>query len=165
MLLLGETEAEAKIVVPEVRTEVVAIRRAAVPRTVVPAPATVHAARPTHRTCRIILCIATVFAIPVLTPFPNISTHVVDAKLVGLLGRYVMRGIAAIVRVPTNLMQVVTSAVLIMLGVVATSRCEFPFSLCRQTEGLAGTAVQLTDEFLTVVPRDTFYRFIVAIEA
>ena len=151
-MLLGEAEAEAKSAVPAVRIAAEAIRRAAAPRIVDPAPATDHAVRPTHRTCRVILCIAAVGTIPVLTPFPNIPAHVVDAKFVGLLGRYVVRGIAAIIIIPSHIMQVVTSAILIMTGIVATTGCEFPFRFGGQTESLARKAVQLTDEFLAIVP-------------
>ena len=48
-LLLGEGQAEAEVVVAVVGRVVVAVRRAAVPRVVVPATASVHTVRPTIR--------------------------------------------------------------------------------------------------------------------
>ena len=75
-LLLREGEAKAEVVVAIARRVVAAIRRATVPLAVVTATATKNPARPTVRTRRITTAIT---AIQVLTPFPNVSTHVVDA--------------------------------------------------------------------------------------
>ena len=52
-LLLGEDQAEPKVVVRVAGSAAVAIRRAKEPRGVAPATAAIHAARPTRSTSRI----------------------------------------------------------------------------------------------------------------
>ena len=77
VLLLGEGKAEAEEVVPVVREVVETVRRATEPRVAVPAAATAHAVRPTVSTRRVGLCCAAVISVPILTPFPYISAHII----------------------------------------------------------------------------------------
>lgn len=71
-MLLGESEAEAKVAVTNAVIVAATERRATAPGNVVPATSTKHAARkarPTIRTGRIRLMSIIIFAIPVRTPF------------------------------------------------------------------------------------------------
>ena len=79
--LTSEGEAQAEVVEAVRRAVVVTVRNAAEPRAAAPATATVHAARPTCRTGRIVLGGAAVITatIPITTPFPYIAAHIVDA--------------------------------------------------------------------------------------
>ena len=85
-ILTSEGKAQAEEVETVRRAVVVTKRHAAVPREVVPATATEHAARPTIRTCGIVLRRTAITAIPVATPFPHVACHVVETQLVGCLG-------------------------------------------------------------------------------
>ena len=163
-LLLGEDKAEAKVVARAAWRVEVTIRRATVPGEDEPAATAIHAARPTRSTSRIGLRSTTITAFPVLTPFPYITAHVVHSKLIRPLCGYVVCMRAAVISIPCHFVQIIASAVLVALALLASSGCIFPFCLSRQTEFLACKGVQLDDELLTIIPADPFYRSVVALE-
>ena len=84
--LTSEGKAQAEVAATARRVVAATKRHAAAPRDAEPATATVHAVRPTIRTCWIVLRGTAITAIPVATPFPHVATHIVDAQLVGRLG-------------------------------------------------------------------------------
>ena len=86
--LTSEGKAQAEAVATERQAVVATKRHAAEPGVAAPATATEHAARPTIRTCGIVLRRTAVSTFPIATPFPHVTAHIVDAQLVGRLGGY-----------------------------------------------------------------------------
>ena len=81
-----EGKAQAEVAATARRVAVATIRHAAAPRAAEPATATAHAVRPNSKTGRIGLRCACVTTTPIITPFPYVAAHIVDAQLVGRLG-------------------------------------------------------------------------------
>ena len=73
----SEGEAQAKVVAADDRRAPVAGRHTAAPGVVEPTAATVHAVKGRTGTCGIRLRTATIISVPVLTPFPDVATHVI----------------------------------------------------------------------------------------
>ena len=161
MLLLGEGQSEAKVVVAEVGGVVVTVRRATEPRVVVPATAAVHAVRPTISTRRIGLRGATIAAIPVTAPLPNIATHIIQAQLIRLFRADSMSFTFTVAHIPSHIVYGVTSGIFVAFTLISTSGGIFPLRFSRQAEVLSCKCIQLCDEGLTIIPRDLFYRQIV----
>jgi hypothetical protein len=95
---------------------VVAVRHAGAPRIAVPTAATKNAGRACRGTGRISLGSTTIRAIPVSTPFPNISGHIIYAKLICLLGADLMRAVAAVINVPCHIAYSIAAAILVALA-------------------------------------------------
>src|SRR5690349_19222138 len=70
-------DAKAQVVVPEVRRAPEAVRRAAAPGVVAPAPAPVHPVRALLGAYWVGDQTRRVVAVPVRTPFPHVAVHVV----------------------------------------------------------------------------------------
>ena len=89
-ILSSEGKPEPKVAEAVRRVVAATKRHAAGPRVVAPATATAHARRPTIRTGGIGLRCACVITgtIPIITPFPYVAAHIVDAQLVRRLGGY-----------------------------------------------------------------------------
>ena len=152
-----QRQAEAEVVGAVAGREPAANSDAAAPGNAPPAAATIDAVRARSRTLRIRLRIRRVRAIPILTPFPNVATHVVKAKFVSLLRPDNVSLIATITIIPSYVPDVVRTAVLITTALIAASRSIFPLSLSRQTETLAGHLIESRNEALAVVPRNLFH--------
>ena len=60
-------------------------RRLTVTGIIKPTTTTEHAVRSIGRTCRISLRSSLIVTIPVLTPFPDVTTHVENTKFIGTL--------------------------------------------------------------------------------
>lgn len=162
--LLGEDKAQASAAARDLGRDAVPVRGAAAPQTADTAATAVHAVRPTDCASRIGLGVAAVTAIPVLTPFPNVARHVVDAEFVGLFGFHGVRLAEAVARVPCHVVDTAASAVLCVAALVAAAGSKFPFRFGGEAEAFAREGVQTADEGLAVVPRHTFYWKVVAFE-
>ena len=149
-----ESKAKAEVGVAEVSVAPVAIRYTAVPGEVVPAATTDHAVRARCRSGWVGRWRAAVIilSIPVLTPLIHIAAHVIDAKLVGLLGGDFVSRFAAVAFIPCNIVKSVAAAVLVALALASTTGCVLPLRLGGQAEVLTSQRVQLRDKLLTVVP-------------
>ena len=158
--LTSEGKAQAEVVVTERRGVAVTIRHAAAPRVVEPATATVHAGRPTIRTCGIVLRRTAITAIPITTPFPHVATHIVDAQLVGRLGGYGMGLVGVIVITPCHISEGVAAAIFVATAIVATASGELPFGFSGQAEVLAGEGIQFGDKLLAIFPRNIIHRIV-----
>ena len=79
-------KAQAEAVEVAIGAPIVAVRHTAPPGGVDPTAATVHMGRARSRSSGVGLSIRTVAAVPVLARLKHIAAHVVEAKLVGLLG-------------------------------------------------------------------------------
>ena len=100
-MLQGETEPDA--VVPVGRGVIAAISTATVRSTAAPATATIHTVSASGRACRICLSTAAISTIPVTAPLPNITTHIIDAQLVGCLGLHSVSRAATVISVPRHI--------------------------------------------------------------
>ena len=129
-----EGKAEAEDVVAIARRVAVTIRRATEPIVVEPATATNNPVRPTPRACRISLSIATIAAIPVLTPFQHIAAHVIQAQLIRLLFLYGMCLTSTVNSAPGYIVYHAATAILGVIAPVATSGGILPLCFCRQAE-------------------------------
>ena len=158
--LTSEGKAQAEGLATVRRVVVVTIRHAAVPREVVPATATVHAVRPTIRTCGIVLRRTAVSTFPIATPFPYVATHIVDAQLVRRLGGYGVGLVATVIIIPSHIINRVAATILIAAAIVATTCGELPFRLGGQAEVLAGKGIQFGDERLAIFPRNIIHRIV-----
>ena len=78
-------------------------------------------------------CPRRIRSIPILTPFPHISTHIVEAKLIRLQPSDLMRFPSSVVTEPRDLIEIITPAVLISFTHRTTLSRELPFSFRRQT--------------------------------
>ena len=156
--LTSEGKAQAEVVVTVRRVAAGTIRHAAAPRVAVPATATVHAVRPTIRTCGIVLRRTAVSTFPIATPFPYVATHIVDSQLVGCLGGYGVGLVATVIIIPSHVAEGVAATILIAAAIVATTCGELPFRLGGQAEVLAGEGVQFANKGLAIFPRNIFYR-------
>ncbi len=76
--LWDKNKPQAQIGVAVSRSAAGATRHPAVPRIAVPATATIHAGRACSRTSRVGLCGGIISAVPISTPFTNVSAHIVD---------------------------------------------------------------------------------------
>ena len=133
-------------------------RHSTIQKVVAPATATDYAVRPTIGACRIGLSSATVRAIPVATPFPQVATHIVNAQLVGRLGGYGVSLVTAIVVIPSHITNLVAATVFVALAHVTTPSSIFPFCFSGQAEVFAGEGIQFGDKLLAIVPRHLLYR-------
>ena len=154
VLLLGEGQAHPKVDAAVVGAEVVAISRAAAPSVVAPAATANHAARPTIRACRVRLGTAVVRAVPILTPLVYVTAHIIDAEFVGLLGFDGMRSTVAVIPVPSHIIKIVTTTILVTFALLSATSSILPFCFGRETELLACKLVEYSDEGLAVVPRN-----------
>ena len=139
--LTSEGKAQAEVEATVRREAAVTKRHAAEPRDEVPATATVHAERPTIRTCGIVLRRTAVSTFPIATPFPYVATHIVDAQLVGRLFGYGVGLFVAIIPIPCHIVEGVAATILIASALVATASGKLPFRLGGQAEVLAGDGV------------------------
>ena len=154
---LGEDQAEAKAADVVDRKADATERQTTATGIIDPATTTEHAARPTLRTCWICLGIAAVVPKPVLTPLPYIATHVINAKLVSFLSFHRVEVVATIAIIPCHFFNIVATAVLSMLALVAATSSELPFCFGRQAEALARFFIQLLNKLLTIMPTDILY--------
>src|SRR5574344_307886 len=107
---------------------------------------------------RIGLSTAAIVAIPVAAPLIYITTHIVYAQLVGLLGTYGMSFAPAIVIVPRHVTYRIAATIFVACTFVATTGGIFPFRLSGQTKGFARQLIQFGKKRLAVVPTDSFHR-------
>ena len=109
--MIRELEGKAKpdAVVPVVRVDDEPERNAAVPGVAAPTAATQNAVRARRRSLRVRLRTAAVITIPVVTPFPHVAAHVVDAKFVGGLGAYRVSGDTTVIFIPSNITKSIAS--------------------------------------------------------
>ena len=154
--LTSEGKAQADVAMDR-RVVAVTIRHTAAPRVDEPATATDHAARPTIRTCRIVLRGAAVIVIPIATPFPHVATHIVDAQLVGRLGGNGVGLVATVIIIPSHVAEGVAATILIASALVATASGKLPFRLGGQAEVLAGEGIQFGDKLLAIFPRNIIH--------
>ena len=82
----------------------------------------IFATRICFRTIAIIISI-----IPVLTPLPNITTHVIYSKFVWLFCAYFMCFIFAITTVQYNIFYNIATAIFISFAFISAPCCIFPF--------------------------------------
>ena len=163
-LSLGEDEAQPEVVVRVAGRVVEPVRGAAEPGRVAPAATAAHAERPTACAGGIGLGVAVVTAVPVLTPFPNVACHVIDAEFVGLFCFHGMRLVVAIAFIPCHVVNAAAAAVLRVAALVAAAGSKFPFRFGGETETFAREGVQLADEGLAIVPRHRLHGQVVAFE-
>ena len=78
MSLLGECQAKPEDVETEIWSVVETDRQTAVTRIAVPATTTGHTDRPTIRTSRIRLRGTRIRTIPIRTPFPYVTSHIIN---------------------------------------------------------------------------------------
>ena len=154
-----EEEAKATVVEAEVRVEPEAIGEPTVARTAIVATATQDTFKTTVRTDRVGDGRGRIVAVPIGTPLPDVARHVVETELIGGVLGDRMGLIVAIAIVPSDIVDVVRTGILVAFGEVTTTGSKFPFSLCREGERAIGDdRVELLDERLTVVPRDLLDR-------
>ena len=134
VLILRKAEAEAKVVEPAAGIVVETKRHSAAPRVVVPATATAHAVGARRWSRWIRLRASAVTSIPVLTPFINITAHIVNTQFVRRFGFYVVCSTTAVVIVPRNISYCVAATVFVTSRFIASSCCIFPFRFRRKSE-------------------------------
>ena len=155
--LTSEGKAQAEVADTARRAAAETIRHAAFPREVDPATATAHAARPTIRTCGIVLRRTAVSTFPIATPFPYVAGHIVDAQLVGRLGGYRVGLVGTVIIIPSHVAEGVAATILIASALVATTCGELPFCLGGQAKVLAGEGVQFANKGLAIFPRNKIH--------
>ena len=154
-MLFACGKAEAQIAAPIDWGVGVSIRHSAALRIVAPTATTDHAVR---ARCRVRLAAATVAAVPVLTPLPNVAAHIVDSKFIWCLCTNLMGLASTIVNVPSHITDIVASAVLVSPALVSTSCSVFPLCFGRKPEILTCFLIELSDKFLGVIPTNFFNR-------
>ena len=100
-----------------------------------------------------------------MTPFPDVTRHIVDTERISCLTGYRMRLPATVRLVPRNRTYDVISAETGFGGRLSALRSILPLGLRRQTETQVTQLrcqhfVQLVDEGLTVVPTDIIHRVV-----
>lgn len=141
-MLFACGQTEAQIVVLAFWAVVVPKRHPTVLRIVVPTTSTKHAVRACRRPRRVSLTTATVIAVPVRTPLPNIAAHIIYSNFIWCLcpNRFGTRIISCVI-VPSNIINTVATAVFVAPTLIPASCRILPFSLCRQSEVLASLLV------------------------
>jgi len=149
---LRQDNAEAQIVVAIAGAAVDPVSNATVRGGAAPTTAANHAVR--ART-----------VVKILTPFPNIAAHIVNAKFVGRFRADRMCTTAAVTFVPRYIVNAAATAVFATAGAKfvcrATACRKFPFGFGGKAIIPAGGSVQFGEELLTVVPTYHFHRQII----
>ena len=101
--LMGQNQAETKIVVARSRGDVTANRHTTVRRIIAPTSATINTARARRRPHRVGLLRTAITAIPIITPLPHIATHIIDAQFIGAFRTDRMIRSTAVIRKPRHL--------------------------------------------------------------
>ena len=99
------------------------------PATITPCTSTNDTLFTFYRTSRICLLVCRISPIPVGTPFPNITAHIIKMQFVRSLRFNRMRGFRCIKNMPSNSIKVISPAVRVFLCFVAAPCRKFPLGL------------------------------------
>ena len=159
-----KNEAQAEVVVAAGRRAEVPTRHTTEPGVVAPAAPTIHAENARRWSFRIGLGRTAVITIPILTPFPHITAHIIDAQAVWRLGCNIVGFTTTVIIIPCHIADIIASSI---FGTAATPTTGgiFPLSLGGQTEVLASFRIQMGDESLAIVPRNHLHWELVTSEA
>lgn len=137
---------------------IITIRNRGIGAHITPRTAANNSFRTFCRTRRIGLPISGISSVPIGTPFPNITAHIIKMQFVRSLRFNRMCGFRSIIIMPSNSIEVISPAVQIFLCLFTAPSRIFPLRFCGQTESLACQFVQFSNKRLAVIPRNHFHR-------
>lgn len=152
MSLFRKSETETEIVSTAVRHEANTDRHTAPSGAILPVTAMVHTVRAAVRTNRICLGRTAISVFPILTPFIDVTAHIVNTQLVGRFCADTVSLTTAIAAISCHITNHIASTILISATLVAATGGIFPLRLRRQTEMLPRHLIQFEDKGLTIVP-------------
>ena len=134
---------------------IITIRNRGIVAHITPRTAANNSFRTFCRPRRIGLPISRISSVPIGTPFPNITAHIIKMQFVRSLRFNRMCGFRSIIIMPSN---IISPAVQIFLCLFTAPSRIFPLRFCGQTESLACQFVQFSNKRLAVIPRNHFHR-------
>ena len=145
----GATKAEAEVTVAVVLANGVTIRRAAVTRSVEPASTAQDAVIARCWALRIRHRIRRITPIPIRTPLPNISMHIIKAPTIRLQLSDRMCFCIAIHTIPSHFIQDSSSRICFSTSCPAGI---FPFGFCRKSSIKIGLRIDHLYETIAIIP-------------